>query len=450
MEEKTMCLQSALDPRLLCSGRGSQARGLDVCQARLLRKSRRRPARLLMSPGLMASILLLAVAPAPAQEFSWQRVYMTGDGPCTNENGPPILEIASSEDGYVYFSTPTTFHRSPDGGLSWESPTFQLYHIEGIASLAADTLLLGLWGTEGGVYRVSNHGDSWELALPGLIRDIALSPDRNVAFASVFERGLTRSDDSGRSWIDVSRGKQVDAVRAAAGGRAFFAISDTIYASVDGVTWQRTDFPGLPVALGLTDTLFAADDDRVYRTIDEGITWSPILDLPNARVLTNAVGAILALGEYGAVWRSDDIGSTWAQLSDGFPIPPCLRGRPAILDVDGHLWAGTDGGMLFRSANSTDTANEPYQPERGFRIDTPFPNPASETVTIRIQIERPTSLHLDMFDALGRRVFQRSPAAFSERHNDYQLDLSALPAGVYIVRVRGDDGHWSSIPLTKR
>lgn len=62
-----------------------------------------------------------------------------------------------------------------------------------------------------------------------------------------------------------------------------------------------------------------------------------------------------------------------------------------------------------------------------------WPNPAQQTVTLRLPAAGPTAATAEIHDALGRRVRQ---AAFEVGQTDLTLDLAGLRAGVYVVRAR--------------
>lgn len=65
-----------------------------------------------------------------------------------------------------------------------------------------------------------------------------------------------------------------------------------------------------------------------------------------------------------------------------------------------------------------------------------FPNPATESVTLRFDSEADGAVQLAVIDALGRIVFQR-PLSVSTGMNDLGLDLSTWEDGLYVVRLTG-------------
>jgi glucose/arabinose dehydrogenase len=89
---------------------------------------------------------------------------------------------------------------------------------------------------------------------------------------------------------------------------------------------------------------------------------------------------------------------------------------------------------LFRASSGTQRA--PALSARGnrpFEVQL-YPNPAHETVTLRVQAVVAQEARVDMYDALGRRVGGLGQALTVGWH-DLKLPLRHLPAGVYSVVV---------------
>jgi hypothetical protein len=63
-----------------------------------------------------------------------------------------------------------------------------------------------------------------------------------------------------------------------------------------------------------------------------------------------------------------------------------------------------------------------------------FPNPASTQAQIQVELERGTSLDLELLDISGRRLIRR--ASSKADFHQFQLDLSGLKSGEYIIRLR--------------
>jgi hypothetical protein len=75
-----------------------------------------------------------------------------------------------------------------------------------------------------------------------------------------------------------------------------------------------------------------------------------------------------------------------------------------------------------------------------FDFTAPRPNPTGSAATFTLAVARPQAVEVAVFDAVGRRVallLDRTMAAGESA--TLSLDASSLPAGVYVVRARGED-----------
>ncbi len=69
------------------------------------------------------------------------------------------------------------------------------------------------------------------------------------------------------------------------------------------------------------------------------------------------------------------------------------------------------------------------------------PNPFSERVAVNIQLPVSKALVVSVLDVQGKEMYRRELAA-SLQVNE-QLKLGSLPSGVYMLRIRSDEGSWS-------
>ncbi len=76
-------------------------------------------------------------------------------------------------------------------------------------------------------------------------------------------------------------------------------------------------------------------------------------------------------------------------------------------------------------------------PTRAFSVSV-WPNPVVSSATFSIQTAEPTDLEVVVYDALGRQVAS-TQAVLGSGTVQVPLDLSLLPAGLYIARVTGSD-----------
>ena len=68
------------------------------------------------------------------------------------------------------------------------------------------------------------------------------------------------------------------------------------------------------------------------------------------------------------------------------------------------------------------------------------PNPASAMATLSFDLEAASDVTVAVYDVLGREVdtFEAPMGVGSDQR--VRLDVSALPSGVYVVRVRAESG----------
>ena len=101
-----------------------------------------------------------------------------------------------------------------------------------------------------------------------------------------------------------------------------------------------------------------------------------------------------------------------------------------------HVWTDVrvpvpDGSVFV----DTDDA-----PAGETRLRPAFPNPSSTAATVRVELATAGVARLDVFDALGRRLATLADGAFPAGAHDLALDTSALPTGVYLVRLTTSEG----------
>jgi hypothetical protein len=69
-----------------------------------------------------------------------------------------------------------------------------------------------------------------------------------------------------------------------------------------------------------------------------------------------------------------------------------------------------------------------------------FPNPTTGLINIRLQLEKPSYLTIDVIDVRGSVVFTKAEYSASG-NSKLNVDLTDLQAGIYSVRVRPDQGN---------
>ena len=252
--------------------------------------------------------------------------------------------------------------RTTDGGKTWEH-VLKVSANAGATDLSLDptnprVLYAAMWnhgrkpwfihsgGTDGGIYKSSDGGDTWKKlsgGLPEMVGKIgvdvsASNPERIYAIieAEPEKGGLWRSDDAGESWSLINGHRVLHT-------RAWYYIhitadpvdEDTVYVmnvpmmkSIDGgKTWEKMKTPHGDhhdhwINPNNNLNMINANDGGATVTFDGGETWSSIMNQPTAqfyRVSTdnlkpfriyggqqdNTTVAIASESEYGGIGVED-------------------------------------------------------------------------------------------------------------------------------------------------
>ena len=304
----------------------------------------------------------------------------------------------------------------------------------------------------GSVWRWENR--AWTLRSSGIgtVFDLAVGPDG--ALYSAGAGGVFRYDGSGRALVGGTRPSPDGlpyALAFAPDGRLFaggqYASSAGVpFASVlvwDGVSWETAD-PSTDLVYALVfapdGTLYAGRNGRVDRY--DGTEWVRV-GPPGARpdegdvytlavvdehiVAGGAFGGVVAGGRASFVASWD--GVQWSAVGGG------VVGSIRALALEGSvLWVGGalltvdspsihDVGLAALTLSPVSGESSPALSD--LRIEV-YPNPTTGPLTLR----GVSATEAEIYDTLGRRVRSVTLGTGSE----VPLDLSGLPAGVYVVR----------------
>jgi hypothetical protein len=301
--------------------------------------------------------------------------------------GKPGVYYAGAASGGVW--------KSSDGGTTWK-PTFDNQTSQAIGSLAvAESNPNIVWAGTGegwavrdmdmmgdGIYKSTDAGETWTnmgLRDSGRIGTIIVHPtNENIVMACVLgrgtgpqkDRGVFRTEDGGKTWqqtlfVDERTGcsglqlSHKDPNIVIAGTWEMYLQTHVlesggpgsgIHLSKDnGRTFTKVTHPGLPKSpFGKTDVAIAPSNGlRMYALIQTGSsgvsTWGG-----KGRTPSEAQGSL---------WRSDDGGATWANVSwdrrligrAGYYIR--IRVSPDdpdhLMIANSTLWRSRDGGRIW-------------------------------------------------------------------------------------------------------
>ncbi|HMO55956.1 MAG TPA: glycosyl hydrolase [Roseiflexaceae bacterium] len=310
----------------------------------------------------------------PLKQLEWRCIGPFRGGRVVAVAGDP------SQQAVFYFgSTGGGVWKTTDAGQYWVNVSdgfFKRASVGAIAVAAADPNVIYVGMGEAtirgnvshgdGVYRSTDAGRTWRhlgLAATRNISKVRVHPtDPNLvlvaalghAHGSNAERGIFRSIDGGASWDHVL-------FRSEEAGASDLSIDPTNPRILYAGFWQTRRGPYEMISGGPGSGLFRSDD--------AGLTWHELTDKPGipqgvkGKIMVAASGAragrvwAMVEAEKGGVFRSDDWGETWELLSEDRNLrqrawyyshiyaDPCDPETVWVLNVE--TWRSTDGGKTF-------------------------------------------------------------------------------------------------------
>jgi photosystem II stability/assembly factor-like uncharacterized protein len=305
----------------------------------------------------------LAALPRPAAAVAWTAIG-PAEGPAevvrVAPSAPRSLYAASSDSGGIF--------RSTDGGAHWRDASGDLPD-QRVLDLAVDPRDAdAAWAAvvdPPRVYRTADGGAHWT-EVPGapetgFVTRLVFDPRDPARVWAAATNGLFRSDDGGpfapAGLAGVEVASLVFAPPDANDPQLLYAgVLGAVYRSADGgATWARTAgssplFDGilvrsLTIDPALPGSLFAIADRYVYRTDDQGVSWSRLPAAPdNPTVLAAAPSGGLWTSTYDRLFKSDDGGATWTESAPfGSHFVVTLAFDPRFPET---LFLGTGYGLL--------------------------------------------------------------------------------------------------------
>ncbi len=274
-----------------------------------------------------------------------------------------VLSLAS-KPGYLFAGTNGSgVYRSTNGGETWLPPSNGTnFYVTAIA--VKDSFV---YAAADGLFRSSDNGATWQNVYysPELFHSVCV--DKNKIYAS--EYGYTYlSTDDGTNWSFVH---SLDGSEA----WCFYCSGDTVIEGASNRIFRSTDFGNsftqIPVSFDFsfvnfytivssgTDLLAGTSYDGVYKSTDNGVTWSPAktgMGPKDTRAIVSSCSTVVAGANYAGVYRSTNNGSSWNRSMAGFPAGSTVAGLYASGST---VLAGTYDGV-YRSVDNGLNWNKLY------------------------------------------------------------------------------------------
>jgi len=293
-----------------------------------------------MSAAIVLCFALGAAAQVSPDLFSglqWRNV-----GPY---HGGRIASVSGviGDPGTFYVGLPQGgIWKTTSGGMTWYPIFDQVTEVDSIGAIqvapsnpniiyagSGDAVSSASTGTNGnGMYKSTDAGKTWEhIGLEGALKipKIIVDPkDPNIVIvvamggATGTQRGIFRTDDGGQTWTNVLHPDNET------GGRDLsspFDMPNVIFATTEADT-------GIPAAGrgGAAPANGEPSHTKLYKSLDEGKTWSEIASNPST---TGRIAVAVAMHTHGqriyvigapqqnasGLFRSDDQGATWKHMA---------------------------------------------------------------------------------------------------------------------------------------
>lgn len=370
-----------------------------------------------------------------------------------------IAFLATAEDG-VFFSK--------DRGLTWAAWNFGLldlavYSLAVSPDFAHDETLFA--GTTTGLFYSYNGGRAWrELRFPsdtGPVLCLGISPAfaaDGTLFAGTESAGLFRSCDRGQTWERLSLpGLCVNALTLSPGfaqdRMVLAATEEGLFCSEDGGgQWRQltplADVLCLAGSRGLA--LAGTYGSGIFLSTDLS-DWEPVPELA-ARSLTGLKispafardGVMMAYGAGEGLWRSNDAGRTWRDLSEGLPGQgiAALEFSPAFA-TDRSLYAALPEGVAVSRAGGESWELLSSMPSSVLAL-----SPSGGTLLVGTRDEglyvcrQPRAAPAQFEPIAGPWDPAGSVQAIAAAGDDHFFVAVALPGSNTVEVWQGKKGHW--------
>ena len=230
-------------------------------------------------------------------------------------------------------------------------------------------------GDNNALYRTADRGATWTRVLDLPIEDIVFVPNSSTAYATAVDAGVYKSIDGGATWTSIGTGivptsRMRLAIAPSDPNTIYVLTQDDLYRSSNaGVSWvKRHDAPcegqclyNLALAVSPTNpNEVLVGSFQVQRSTDGGTTLAPInsdawIVHPDIHVLRYSAtnGNRLWVGSDGGLWRTDNGGTTFANMNSNLNITQFYDVTPDPNNVDIVY-----GGAQDNSSSRRTTSNE--------------------------------------------------------------------------------------------
>jgi len=372
------------------------------------------------------------------------------------------VSFSSPLNGWCVSSSGGRIFKTNDGGATWSRNFFNSgVSFVGVQAMN-DSVILAVRDQGGSCYITTNGGASWTVSSSvgnQFIRDFSfISASTGWLLGGSDGRGLWRTTDSGRSWVNQSVFPNipqlllnavsfVDANNGWAVGHNGFVFKT----SNGGSTWvqQTSNTTNLlrdVFFINSTNGWAIGDNGTIIRTTNGGVTWNvSSTGATNVLWKVHFASSMLgwAVGENGTIVQSTDGGATWVNLNSG--TTASLRDIFLISPNRGWAVGGESTVLQFGSTTLPTNFTAIYaKAKEGNKAADVLWTVASDKQVVQYQVERSTDGR--SYKAVGNVASQQSNQTVSYSYTDNQAISTAV---YYRVKAIAADGSYKYSAVAK-
>ncbi len=228
-----------------------------------------------------------------------------------------------------------------------------------------------------------------------------------------------------------------------AGGTTRSCESSYLFRTVDnGLTWIPVlDVPVRSLLFDrfFPETMYVASDSGVFRSVDSGQIWLSIKQggFCSIEAEVSDVNTLYAGSLSGEIWKSSNAGGQWTIFNNSFTNEPVI-GLHKIVTTDTIIACATDGVFKVYGSFVVTVNEEPFISTE-VQIHQNYPNPFNPSTTIRFSIPGSAEVSLKIFNLLGEEVTTLASGHREAGTHSIQWDATGQPSGVYFYRLSTND-----------
>jgi len=261
------------------------------------------------------------------------------------------IEINTNNSSEIYIKSEDLIYKTIDGGEYWVNVYPEITKFTRVNSITLthagnhDIFLC----TEIGIYKSSDDGESWNVIYRDqtiqeypVISLVVDHSDSNIIYAGTSHGGLYKTIDGGNNWESKNSGMS-------------YQVIDPYDPAYKPSTARIQSIATHPSSIS---TLYAVADNKVFKSIDGGESWSSII-IPSpwtsfsevAVDPSNAQHVYVAYPYKGGIHRSIDGGSTWSVWAGAKPSPHTITFDPINSQAIYFAYNPVDGDIIYGFPN---------------------------------------------------------------------------------------------------